>query len=149
MRAVRNSSLVAVADRSGVLLLLAAVALCVFNPSVAMADNSNLGVPLIADASYMLIYTGSGPAEPAFNRTRFLGMLALYGEQFSANFSKQGYFALASPREACSSLFSNATGFRNVTGKIAMVVRGNCSIASQVQRVQDAGAIAVLVRYFE
>jgi len=134
-----------ISARAKSILLVAVVALCFFCPSVAMADDSNLGVPLIADASYLIIYTGGGPFDPPSNRSRFAGMLALYGEQFSATFSKQGYFALSSPTDGCSPLLANATGFRNVTDKIAMVVRGNCSIVSQVQRLQNAGAIAVLV----
>jgi len=107
-----------------------------------------------AAASYMLIYAASGPLEPPQNRSRFLGVLAAFGEQvqvtMTRNFSKQGYFATANPVDACSALLTNATENRNVTNSVALVpLTSTCSFVFQAKRMQDAGAVAVLVRLIQ
>ena len=47
----------------------------------------------------------------------------------------------ANPSEACSTLTNSAS----ISGKIAVIDRGNCSFVSKVKNAQNAGAIAVLM----
>src|SRR5690606_28978345 len=47
----------------------------------------------------------------------------------------------AAPTEGCNPL----TNARDLAGKIAVVLRGNCNFTQKIQNAQDAGAVGVIV----
>ena len=53
----------------------------------------------------------------------------------------EGEVALAEPYDACSSLVNPDA----VKGKVAVVYRGQCMFVQKAKRVEEAGAIAIVI----
>jgi len=109
-------------------------------------DNANMATPADGESPRMQMFLWDGVASSTLN----IQPLNLSPASQAAGFGPGSYNLTAqlvlandgsgmNQNDACQNLQNN------VTGKIALIERGNCTFESKVQRAQQAGAAGVLI----
>lgn len=94
--------------------------------SAAFSPDLTINSPAGISGSYDCVEAGFGPAPPS---TAIVADLVLVDD------------GAAAPSEGCNTLINSAA----LTGKIALIDRGNCAFVTKVQNAQNAGAVACVV----
>ena len=107
-------------------------------------DNANFSTP--ADGSkprmQMYLWSGAGPTHEVVINSPISANYGAKGAQFGPAFTTTGLtnaIVTASPADACN------TVSKAVSGKLALVDRGNCDFVTKAQKVQAAGALGMIV----
>ena len=102
-------------------------------------DNANFATPTDGNNPRMQMYLWTGkPSHQVVVGSNIYGAAgAAFGPALTTT-GRTGALAVASPVEACTAVAS-------LTGKIAVIDRGNCDFVVKVKNAQNAGAIGVIV----
>ena len=121
-------------------------------------NNANFGTPPEGSNPQMQMFLWSAPGGPSDNfiinspqseADSFLGTPASFGPVISSTpitadlvlVEDDNVSDSTNPIDACD----NLTNTNEISGKIAVIERGNCTFVSKIQKAQNAGALAVIM----